>query len=133
MNAPERPRRTTDTSNAEARRAITHVVGQFQGWRIDIAQYRAWLEHRFTENERQQMAARLGRIKAEVQEARVSLIVGLRNAPSRVTGHGRVTDVEKALDGVEADVEVLLRVICEAPASHGQAASDCTISSGLRS
>ena len=104
-----RQRRVTDTSNADARRAISAVMVQFAAWRVDIAQYTAWSDRRFTEAQRQEMLARCEVIKSEVQEARVSLIVGLLDAPRRVAGHGRVADVEKALDGVDASASALLR------------------------
>lgn len=116
----EKLRRVTDTSNAEARRAIAAVIAQFAGWRIDIAQYTAWADRRFTEAQRQEMLARCEVIKSEVQEARVSLIVGLLDAPRRVAGHGRVADVEKALDGVDASASALLQKLRPARGNYRQ-------------
>jgi hypothetical protein len=36
------------------------------------------------------------------QEARVKLLLNLMDAPRKVVGHSRVSDVEKALDNLDA-------------------------------
>ncbi|RYE09510.1 MAG: hypothetical protein EOP22_08575 [Hyphomicrobiales bacterium] len=105
----ERPRRKTDTSNAEARQAIADTVSRFPAWRSDLAQYAVIAERRFSTAERQRMLDRCEVIMREVQEARVALVMGLMDAPRMVAGHSRVSDVEKALDGVEASVNALRR------------------------
>jgi hypothetical protein len=42
-----------------------------------------------------------------VQSARVSLIETLMDAPQRVAGNSRITDVERALDNIDAAVRQL--------------------------
>ncbi|MGV3490777.1 MAG: hypothetical protein ACO1OG_05575 [Devosia sp.] len=110
IEAEETPRRRmSDTSNADARRAIADTVGLFSGWRSDLARFNVKTERRFSTAERLEMLERCAGIAGEVQEARVALLEDLMEAPRRVVGHSRVADVEKALDGVEATLAEIER------------------------
>jgi hypothetical protein len=46
-------------------------------------------------------------IRGQLTEARTELILRLADAPQRVSGHSRVVDVERALDGVDAMLDDL--------------------------
>lgn len=108
MEMAEEPvRRQTDTSNAEARGAIQATLAQFSAWRSDLARYAVQVERRLTEAERAAMLARCDEIERQLLEARTDLLIGLADAPQKVAGHSRVGDVEKALDGVAANVAQL--------------------------
>jgi hypothetical protein len=104
----EQPRRrVSDTSAAEARRAVEATLQRFGGWRDDLASFAVRVERRFSESERTRMLERCAAIEAELREAREDLLGALIDAPRSVAGHSRVEDVEKALDGVEATLGVI--------------------------
>lgn len=109
MQLEEQPRRrrVMDTSNGEARRAVAEIVARFSSWRLDLARFSALAERRFTADDRNTMLARCAEIEAELLAARTELIVGLAEAPQRVSGHSRVVDVERALDNIDASVKQL--------------------------
>jgi hypothetical protein len=100
-------KRQTDTSNAEARRAIAASWSRFSPWRSDIAHFNARAERGASARERDEMLARCATIETELLAARTDLIVNLAGSPPRVAGHSRVVDVEKALDNIEQAVSEL--------------------------
>lgn len=102
-------RRQTDTSNAEARRAIAESWSQFSPWRSDLAHFNARAERGASERDRAEMLARCAMIETEVLATRTDLIVNLAGSPPRVAGHSRVVDVEKALDNIEQSLRELRR------------------------
>ena len=99
----------TDTSTAEARRVLSGALGQFGGWRSDLASFAIRARRPLSDTERAEMLARCDAIAAELLEVRTALILDLAEAPAKVAGHSRVVDVEKALDGVEAQATELRR------------------------
>ena len=52
--------------------------------------------------ERRMMLERCAGIEAELRAARTELIIELGEAPQAIAGHSRVSDVERALDSIEA-------------------------------
>lgn len=102
-------RRSVDNSNAEARRAIAETLAKFADWRDDLARFAVVIERRYSSAERETMLARCQTISTHVQHSRVSLLEALLDAPQRVSGHSRVADVEKALDGVDAHISAIRR------------------------
>jgi hypothetical protein len=57
------------------------------------------------------MLGRCDAIEAELLSVRTTLLLDLADAPQKIAGHGRVVDVEKALDGVEAQTGELRRLL----------------------
>lgn len=106
-NQPKR--RRMDTSGKEARHVVEGVLQQFAGWRNDLARYAARADRRLADTDRHAMLARCASISAELMAVRMELLRELAGAPARVAGHSRVVDVEKALDGVEAQAAELRR------------------------
>ena len=100
-------RRKTDTSNAEARRAIEASWSLFTPWRSDIAHFTAHTERGASEEDRAMMLARCAAIEKELLAVRTDLIANLAGSPRKVAGHSRVVDVENALDNIEQAVSRL--------------------------
>lgn len=110
MSLDEQPRRRTmDTSNGDARRAVAATQAMFAAWRMDLAKFQGLVERRFTQPQRAAMLARCAEIEDELRAARTELIAGLMDAPQKVAGHSRVVDVERALDNIAAGVDELRR------------------------
>jgi hypothetical protein len=109
MDTPETRRRMTDTSTAEARRVLAGALAQFGDWRSDLANFSARAGRGLTAADRAAMLKRCDAIAAELLDVRTALILDLADAPPKVAGHSRVVDVEKALDGVEAQAAELRR------------------------
>lgn len=103
----EKKRRIVDTSNRDARLAVSTTIARCGPWQLELAKFAAWAARRPSMRERQEMLDRCDEIAAGVHEARTALIEGLMDAPRRVLGHSRVADVEKALDGIEARIRNL--------------------------
>lgn len=113
LDEGELPRRKVDTSNADARRAIAETLARFPAWRDDLARFAVVVERRFTQAERETMLARCTDIATQVQNARVALLETLIEAPQLVASHSRVSDVEKALDGVETTLSSIRRKLTQ--------------------
>ena len=109
MEPQAKHHRVTDTSTAEARQLLAGALAQFGDWRSDLARFSARAGRGLTPADRAAMLERCDAIEAELREVRTSLIVDLADAPPKVAGHSRVVDVEKALDGVEAQAAALRR------------------------
>jgi hypothetical protein len=101
LNEMPRKRRVMDKSNRDARQAIADIVAKFGNWRQDLATLAARVERQHIEDERSEILTRCSAIEQDVQGARMDIIVSLADAPRRVAGHGRVVDVERALDNIE--------------------------------
>lgn len=100
-------KRIVDTSNAEARRAVAGVVRRMAPWRLDIAQMNAIVARPMRGAERTRCLSACTEIGKGVADARIMLIESLIDAPRKVLAHSRIADVERALDGVEADLRRL--------------------------
>lgn len=98
------PRRQTNPTGAQARRAVAPTLMHFEAWRSSLTLLIARSERRFSDEEQIEMLSRCIAIDAELLEARTGLLLDLADAPAPVSGHSRVVDVEKALDGVAATV-----------------------------
>jgi hypothetical protein len=107
LNSEQRKRRIVDTSNGDARRAIQATLALFPSWRADLAAFAVRVERNYSASERELMLQRCRAISDGVQSARVSLIETLMDAPQRVAGNSRITDVERALDNIDAAVRQL--------------------------
>jgi hypothetical protein len=108
-NLAQPRRRQSDQSGMLARQAIGHTLDQFSHWRSELASFAARVERRFNGTERETMLQRCASIEAEVLEARTDLLLELAEAPQNVRGHSRVTDVERALDGIETTLRDIQR------------------------
>jgi hypothetical protein len=95
-------RRVTDRSRIVARDAVQPMLARFEPWHGEIARFNARAMRRLTEEERLIILSRCGAIQSELLAVRTELILELADAPAEVSGNNRVTDVERALDSVEA-------------------------------
>lgn len=100
-------RRVVVHDNRDAKLAISDVVSQFERWRYALTLMNAKLDRPHSDAERQMMTEQCALIRGELTEARTELILRLADAPRRVSGHSRVVDVERALDGVDAMLDDL--------------------------
>ncbi len=101
------PRRKTDKSNQQVRRALAGSIEQIGRWRMEVAVMQARAGRNLNEAERTALGRACSTIEAGMMEIRMALIVELADAPPRVRGHSRVVDIEKALDNLEAALHEL--------------------------
>ena len=99
-NSP-RPPRQVDRTNRHARTAVADVVARCAPMRARIAVMHALAQRRLTATERARLTNECAEFQHEIAAARTALIIGLMDAPAKVTSHSRVFDIEKALDGIE--------------------------------
>lgn len=107
-----RPRRITDRSSRDARDAVADVVERFAPWRHTLATMTAMAERgRLANAERTGIEKQCEELGASILEARTELLAQLIDAPTKVTAHSRVVDVERALDNIEAGLLHLNRLL----------------------
>ena len=106
LDQPRKPR-IMDNSNGEARRAVAETVAHFAPWRADLAHFAVMVERHIRADDREKILNRCAVIEDELMQARTELLLGLADAPQKVSGHSRVVDVERALDNIEAGVKLL--------------------------
>jgi hypothetical protein len=99
----------TENPNLLVREAIEPTLTHFNAWRSDLASFAVRAERHWGEGDRQAMLARCAAIEEELLAARTELILELAEAPQVIAAHSRVTDVEKALDNIEAALEDIKR------------------------
>lgn len=100
-NAATRPR-VIDHTNRDARLAVAGVASRCQPLRARLAVIEARAKRRLTSAERRAMIEECEAFQRSVEEARTDLVLGLMDAPERVRRHSRVSDVDKALDQLDA-------------------------------
>jgi hypothetical protein len=115
MDVEQQPRRRAmDHTNQHARKAVADVLQRFTPWREAIAHMSGCVQlGRVNAIERGRMLDDCKKIEGEIAEARIDLLLQLADAPSKLTGHSRVVDAERALDNVEASLSQLGRLIAE--------------------
>jgi hypothetical protein len=104
-------RRQVDHSNRDAEAAISSSVNMVGPWRAEIAQLAAKAARPFYSLDHARLLQRCKELRSSVREVRTNLVADLIDAPVNVRSHGRVIDVEKALDNFEeslAEVEARL-------------------------
>jgi len=90
----------------DARVALTDVARRFARWRLDQAMMLAHLSGgRLDEEASRVILARSKTMRVEIARAREDVSERLANLPPAVTGHSRVTDIARALDGIEASLD----------------------------
>lgn len=102
-------RRAVVRDNQDARAAIADVVSRIADWRYTLTLLSAKAGRPHSESERRTMLAQCSEIRGRLVEARTDLLIRLADAPARLSGHSRVVDVERALDGIEATLDGLDR------------------------
>jgi hypothetical protein len=95
---PQRPR-AVDHVNRDVRLIITDTLSQFDHWRDRAALLQASVERKGAD--RKAIRQECTSIREGILQARTDLIIGLAESPARISGHGRVVDVERALDSLE--------------------------------
>lgn len=103
------PRRKTDQSNRQVRRALAGSIEQIGRWRMDVAVMQARAGRPLSEAERTALRQNITAIEAGMMDIRMALIAELADAPPKIKGHSRVVDIEKALDNLEAALHELRR------------------------
>ena len=88
--------------NTIIRDALEPMLPQFNAWRSDVASMAVKAERHAGERERRAILERCAAIEEELLAARTDLIIELAEAPRVIAGHSRVSDIEKALDNIEA-------------------------------
>jgi hypothetical protein len=102
MNDDGAPRRRVmDKSNSQVRLALAQSIAQIGEWRSETALLSAQAA-RSDGRASERLLARVSEIQAGIMAIRMDLLAGLADAPPAIKGHGRVVDVEKALDNLEA-------------------------------
>jgi hypothetical protein len=104
-------RRVADRSNADVRRLLQEALPRFGGWRSDLASISARASRALGDADREAMLGRCDAIAAELLSVRTTLLLDLADAPQKIAGHSRVVDVERALDGIEAQTGELRRLL----------------------
>ena len=99
-SAPRKPR-ITDTTAADARRAVATIAEQCGPFRARIAVISVRARRRLRSVDREALVIECGAIAKELAEARTELMSRLIDQPQRVLSHSRVTDIEKSLDNLE--------------------------------
>lgn len=99
--APEK-QRVIDTSAREARLAVAGVAGALEPIRTRIAVISRRAERRPTASDVASLKEECAAIAAQLARLRTDLISSLIDKPHRVLSNTRVTDIEKALDNLEA-------------------------------
>lgn len=99
--------RVVDQTNKLARISVADVIGKMTPWRRQLAQMHAAAARPMSKSDCERYLKTHSEIVAGVAEARTVLIASLMDAPPKIAGHSRVADVEKALDGVEAQLAQL--------------------------
>jgi hypothetical protein len=95
---PHRPR-TVSHVNRDVGLIIQETLGHFDKWRDRVAMLQASVERKGAD--RKAIRKECTSIRAGILQARTNLILGLAESPARMSGHGRVVDVERALDSLE--------------------------------
>lgn len=89
--------------------AIADIVGRFAAWRYALTLMAAKLARPHSGDEWHTMREQCRNIRRQLTEAHTDLLVSLAEAPAAVSGHSRVVDVERALDGIEAMLDGIER------------------------
>ena len=100
---------SANVAGRQVRSILADIITRFDGWRGDLAiiATRVARPTSYSADERAAMLATCKRISAEISEAHAEIIAGLADAPPAVSGHSRVVDIEKALDGIETTIDDL--------------------------
>ena len=98
-----------ENPNVVVREALAPTLTQFTAWRSDLARFAARADRPSGDRERRMMLERCAGIEAELRAARTELIIELGEAPQAIAGHSRVSDVERALDSIEAALADICR------------------------
>jgi hypothetical protein len=117
LDEEPRKRRVIDTSAGDARRAVADAVRSLQPLREQVALIAARAERPLAAAERQRLCQQCENVERICQEVRVALRERLMDAPHKVVSHSRVTDVEKALDNLEAATSAALTVCARCSSS----------------
>ena len=120
MNGQDLRKRAVDTSNKDARLAVADVATRLEPLRHQVALITAKAQRPLTPAARDAMMRECTAIRRATELARVDLLERLLEAPRKVAGHSRVTDIEKALDNLDDALAAAMRLL-KSTTSNGEA------------
>jgi hypothetical protein len=85
---------------AHVREALARVVEQMAEWNETLALLAVKAARQPSAEDRKAMRRECERLNLALSEARMQLLTGLECEPQAISGHSRVVDVERALDGL---------------------------------